>query len=379
MVTRPTPLLLLFAVAASCGRGTPPSPPAPSTSPAPRARPRPAASRRALAGYPPPAEPDAATCTLTGGWAPDQPHELRFRRGGRTFVTVNGVDKAVLSLGEDPASPFVELSSPHARLWGFVEADKLLIHPSRPQLLVGYAVPGPTALLRWLGTRGEPARVEVVLPEFVKPVAPPEDEVSCGDLSIDELEFDPRDAIEAPEGTAAVLVENKTIPLGRSASGPASATIDLVDHSSPMIEVVERQGDRARIVVHHSSLNPQENVLLVGWVDAKMVDLRPSGFGGSWGSGGDRAGSLPRPRKDWKMVTCSHEVPLVVELEGERHLVGAASSGVRLEIPPDAGTAGEQLIEITVRSRQLEFADDTRVLTRGEAVADCSPTLAPEL
>ena len=79
------------------------------------------------------------------------------------------------------------------------------------------------------------------------------------------------------------------------------------------------------------------------------------------------------------MVTCTHEVPLVVELEGERHLVGAVASGVRLEVPPDAGRSALRLVEIAVRSRQVEFADDTRVLARGSEVADCSPALAPEL
>ena len=373
-MTRPT--FLVFALAASCGQGTPP---ARDTAPAPPAHARPAASRRALPGYPPPAEPAGSTCVLRGGWGPEQPHELRFRRGGRTFATLNHVDAASLALGEDPASPFVELSAKDARLWGYVEADKLLIHPSRPQLLVGYLVPGPTASLRWLGARGEPAAIAVTLPEFVKPVAPPEDEVRCSDLSIDQLEFDPREAIEAPAGTMVLFDDRaKSIPLGRAASGPASATIELADRSSPRVEVIERKGDRARVVVHHSTLDPLEDVLLVGWVDARILDNRPQGFGGSWGSAGDATSSLPRPREGWRMVTCTHEVPLVVELEGERHLVGAVASGVRLEVPPDAGRSALRLVEIAVRSRQIEFADDTRVLARGSTVADCSPTLAPE-
>ena len=367
--------LSLLVLLAACGGPRPASETQAPRPPAPRPRPT---SSRALPGYPPPEEPLVTACRLTGGWGPDQPHELRFRRGGRTFATINSVERAALSLGEDPASPFVELRSPHLRLWGVVVADQLLIHPAHPILLDGYLAPGPTGILRWLGARGEPARVEVVVPSFVKPVTPPRDEVRCGDLTIDEVEFDPREAIDAPEGKSMVLVADKPIRLAREPTGPAVAELRFEDQSGPGVELIERSGDRARIAIPHGNLNPAENVMVIGWVAASVVVERATGFGGSWGSGGDRIGSLPRPRKGWRMVTCAHEVPLVVELEGEQHLVGGVSSGVSLEIPPDADTASHRLIEIAVRSRQLELADDTRMLTRGEAVADCSPALAPE-
>lgn len=369
-MTRASLLLLLLA----CG-GPPPAHPARAPQPAPPRPPPP--SRRALPGYPPPVEPARSTCLLTGPWGPDQPHELRFRRGGRTFATIHQVERAALSLGDDPASPFVELRSRQARLWGVVVADQLLIHPTRPLLLAGYLAPGPTAVLRWLGATSEPAPITLVVPDFLAPAAPPKDEVSCGDLGLATAEFDPREAIEAPAGTDMVLVDGRPIPLSREPSGPPVAQLDTKT-GSPMIEVIERRGDRARIVAHDSSLNPAENVLVVGWVAASAVTKRPSGFGGSWGSAGDGTSALPRRRDDLHMVTCPREIPLVVELEGERHLVGAVASGVRLEVPADLGKAGRRLVEIVVRSRQVEFADEVRVFAQGDALADCSPALAPE-
>ncbi|HEU5055750.1 MAG TPA: hypothetical protein VFU21_04470 [Kofleriaceae bacterium] len=366
--------ILLVAAAGACGR---PAPPPVPRAPAPAARVSPP-SRRALPGYPPPVEPRAAACVVTGGWPPEQPHELRFRRGGRTFATVNHVDKAVLALGEDPASPFVELSSAHLRMWGVVIADQLVLHPARPILLDGYIAPGPTAVLRWIGADREPAPVEVVLPAFVRPAAPPRGEVRCADLATDEREFDPRAAIDAPDGEQMMLIEKRAVPLAREPDGSIAAELTFGEGGSPIVEVIERRGDQARVLVHHSSLNPAENVLLVGWVPASVLAPHSHGFGGSWGTAGDGSSSLPRPREGWRTVTCTHEVPLVVELEGERHLVGAAASGVRLEVPPDARAAGEDLVEIVVRSRQVEFAEDVRVLARGSLVAACSPALAPE-
>ena len=366
--------LWIVLLAVACGRPAPP-PTLPAPAPATRARPP---SSRALPGYPPPVEPRTAACVLTGDWSPEQPHELRFRRGGRTFATMNHVDKAVLALGENAASPFVELSSAHARLWGVVIADQLLLHAAQPILLDGYLAPGPSAVLRWIGADREPAPVEVLVPDFVAPAASPRGEVRCADLATGEKEFDPRAAIDAPDGERMMLIEKKAVPLSREPDGSIAAELRFAEAGSPIVEVIERRGDRARVVVHHSSMNPAENVLLVGWVPASALAPHSHGFGGSWGSGGDATSSLPRPREGWRTVTCTHEVPLVVELEGERHLVGAVASGVRLEIPPDARKAGDGLLEIVVRSRQVEFAEDVRVLARGSLVAGCSPTLAPE-
>ena len=364
-------LLLLLAC------GGPPA--APETgAPAPRPRPRPPSSR-ALAGYPPPAEPAGAACVLGGAWPVDQPHELRFRRGGRTFATINHVERAELSLGEDPASPFVELRAPHLRLWGTVVADQLELHPARPLLVDGYLAPGPGARLRWLGAAAEPVPIEVLLPPFARPVAPARGDLRCADLALEERSFEPRAAIDAPDGEEMMLVEKRPVPLSREPDGPTAAELTFDEAGSPIVEVIERRGDRARVVVHHGSLNPAENVLLVGWVPASALTAHSHGFGGSWGSGG-AAGSapLPRPREGWRVVTCAREVPLVVELEGERHLVGAAAAGVGLELPPGSDAAGERLVEVALRSRQVELGEDVRLLARGSVVAGCSPALAPE-
>ncbi len=364
----------LLLLAACGGQAAPPASPDPAPV-KPSSRP---VSARALPGYPLPEEPRGATCVLTGPWLPDQPHELRFRRGGRTFATVNHVTRAALSLGEDPGSPFVELSAPDARLWGVVVADQLLIHPARPLLLDGYLVPGPTAVLRWVGAAAEPVPIEIQLPEFVRPASRPRDDLGCADLSLAEAEFDPRTAIDAPDGEDMLLVEGKAIPLAREPAGTAVAELRFESGGSPSVEVIERRGERARIVVHHSSLNPAENVLVVGWVASSALVSHPHGFGGSWGSAGDATSALPRPHDGWQMVTCPREVPIVVELERERHLVGAVTAGVRLELPPDADRAGDGLVEIATRTRQIEFADDVRVLTRGSALAGCATATAPE-
>lgn len=365
-------LLTLVACA-----GSPPAEPTPrAPAPAPRAQP---VSSRALAGYPPPAEPGSVACVVTGGWGPDQPHELRFRRGGRTFATLHKVKRATLSLGEDPASPFVDLTSDDARLWGYVVADQLLIHPSAPILLAGYLAPGPTAELRWLGARSEPAAVEVKVPDFVKPVAPPREQVRCRDLAIDERDFDPREAFGAAEGDSIMLAERTAIPISQTPNGPPVAELRFESAGSPLIDVVERKGDRARIVIGHSSLNPAENVLVVGWVAAAALRPHSHGFGGSWGSAGDGSSPLGRRREGWRMVACAHDVPIVVEVESERHLVGAIRKGVTLEVPPEADKAGDQLVEIAERSRELELADDTRLLAKGSSLANCSEPVAPEV
>jgi hypothetical protein len=118
---------------------------------------------RDLPGYPPALEPaQASRCVLSGGWPVGQTRELRFA-DGRVFSKLVRPTHAELSLLDAP-SAFVELVSDTARMAGFVARDGFVIHAAKPFVVAGFAAPGPTAALRWLGTKDRTITVEVTLP-----------------------------------------------------------------------------------------------------------------------------------------------------------------------------------------------------------------------
>jgi hypothetical protein len=333
-----------------------------------------AAPSRALAGYPAPLAPAArGACVLRGAWTIDQPRALRLA-DGKLFATARNVQRAELVLGEAPQA-FVELASAPVRLWGFVEARAVTLHPATPFVVAGYAAPGPSAALRWLATRDQVVSFEVALPAHIKARRPPRGERPCAELAIDaSAHFDPRTAIEADTASTAALPAKVAIPLALEPGRAPIATLRSPE-SEPRVDVLERRGEQARVAVLVDSLNPLDNVVVVGWVPASRLRPHTHGFGGSWGTGGGEppARRLP-PRRDTRFVTCSGEVPLVVELGAAQHLVGALAAGVVIEILPDP--RGD-LAEVRVAAANVELAPGARLLAKQAVLAGCASATGP--
>ena len=318
-------------------------------------------SKRELAGYPSVVEPTEVSCKIDGPWAYGQPDSLRFRDGGPVYATVTDPKVAHLELGGVVA--FVEIETPAVRLWGFVDHDTVALHAARPFLIADYLAPGPHAALYVKAVTSSGISVALLTPSYMKAVAVPRGLRTCSDLSLAEVVFDPRAAIGDDHHTSDELAAGIAIPLSTRADAPAVAQLHFDD--PPPVDVIERRGNVARVVLDTYG-DPGADTLVVGWVPQSAVKPSANGHAINDSRGGGRGGARGRPRGG-HAVQCRHEVPLVVELGGERHLVGAIAPGV---VIGELASAGD-FVEITLERTGLRLADTARSLTKVEALGDC--------
>jgi hypothetical protein len=198
-------------------------------------------------------------------------------------------------------------------------------------------------------------------------------EQECTAMAIDATaEFDARTAIDAKEIDDGQLRDKRKIPLSLEPGKPPVAELQY-DGNPPHVEVLEKKGKQLRIIVGVASLNPQEHVLLVGWVPASAVHKVASGFGGSWGDGGGHGVLGRRPQRADRYVKCDGPTPLVAELAGERRLVGTIAPNVVIRLPQQDA----DFMEAWVESPDAALAEDARWLVARAAVASCHPTTRP--
>ncbi|MDQ3299522.1 MAG: hypothetical protein M3619_23330, partial [Myxococcota bacterium] len=344
---------------------TPPAPPALVDAGASGSR-----TARAVPGYPATTEPATIACTLRGAWNPEQPRSLQLRPGGKVFGKLATVKHAELALTGDSRVSFVELTGAEQRFWGYVSNADLHIHAARPIVIAGFAIPGGTAVMHPRSATASVVSIDLQLPAGVRAITPVRQDVACTDLTLDEPQLDARAAIAEPTLEQAMLRGKQSIPLSLTPTGKPVARLTYKDET-PLVDIVERRGAMARIVVLVHSLNPLDNVTLVGWVPAAAVGPHDSGFGGSWGTGGQPATRKRRKDPTAPRVTCTHEVPLVADVAGDRALVGAILPKVVIEV----GARRGELVEVRTMTYELELADHAVLLTRPAELADC--TTAP--
>lgn len=318
------------------------------------------------AGY-----PDAIAaptgCALAGRWR-EQPGALALAPGGAPYAEVRGTANAEVTLGDHV---YAALSTPAVRLAGYVDAARLRLHAARPFAVGELAVPGPKLALRFVAHAGGQVTFELPLPAFAGKQAL-RGERACDDLAIDDRNrFDPREAIEVTTVREAYLHAKRSIPLARAPGEPPAAQLRYAD--SPHADVLEERGKLVRVAIATPSLNPAEDVLLVGWVPASALHTNAHGFGGSWATGGDRGARRPPPRKDTRFVACPDEIPLAVELGGERRTVGSVITGAVIEVLP----GDEDLVAVRLPAAPVELAEGARWLVTPAALANCAATTRP--
>lgn len=312
--------------------------------------------------------PTAIACRLEGKWDYEQPHDLRFRAGDKPFASVGHTDHAVLALTTTGA--YVELSTDVIKIGGMVPGEAVILHPAKPFLVADYLIPGAGAILRWRGANPGTVSFELELGPHIKPVVPPRATRSCGDLALESAsDLDPQELVEGPRLGFAMLPNNQAIPLSIEPGAPPVAELRYAD-DAPRVDILERRGDDARVIVLVSSLDPRNDVTVVGWVSAALLDSRMSGFGGTWATGGDRGAVRGRRLRGTQLVRCAHEVPLIAELGHERHVVGAIAANVVIDVLPDQ--QGNDFPAVTIRAASVQLAEGARFLVKRTALADCT-------
>jgi hypothetical protein len=305
-------------------------------------------------------------CVLRGLWE-DQPRTLALSDGGKPFGEVLQIKEASVSFG---AGVFAEFTTESVRLAGYADKSKVHVYAAAPFLVADFAAPGPKLAMTYVSTQADQMTFELPLPAYAKIKAPLRTTRACGILAIDDkTEFFPRDAIDVDAQSEGLLQAT-----GRSRSGRAgqAARRHAPLQTSPAVDVLETSGKLSRVVVEINSLNPAEHVVLVGWVPSSAIYKQPGGFGGSWATGGDRAATRGRPRKNTRFVACPSETPLAVELAGERRTVGSVLPRVVIEVLAEGDES-----EVRFAKPNVELVEGARWLVKQAALANCAAVAAP--
>jgi hypothetical protein len=357
---------------AACG--SPRVEPAPAPSPAaPPAVAEADAAIDAMTAMPaiayPPALARPTGCILSGDWD-DQPRELAFVPGGKPYATMSHIEEAHATFGD---SVFADLRGHWVQLGGYVDVSQVRVYAAKPMVIAGWIIPYPDVALAYRGATTERVRFAVKPPAGVRAKANVVGDEPCASMAIDQTsDFDARAAIDGKTIDDGQFRENRVVPLSLEPGKPPVAQLEYKTNTPP-VEILEKKGKQVRVVVGVASLDPQEHMLLVGWVSASAVHKVATGFGGSWGDGNGRGVVGSRPERRARYVTCDGPTPLIAELAGERRVVGTIAPKAVLRLPP----ADADFMDVFIERPDAVPAEGARWLVAREAIAGCRATQRP--
>lgn len=365
---------LLAPALIACAGAPPPAPPRTTvvTLPAPVAAPRPAATpdggdEGAAASLPPPVTlPEPAGCVLDGPWNPGEDAvELRLQSGGPVYAELIGVADARLHLAVGRAGEAgLEIEAGNAWLRARIDREAVALRPARAVAFQGFAVPLESARLGLQSV--EPGFVSVVLPgvpgvEVTR--GPLQERLRCEQVTAGQVAFDATAAAGDRGGDKAGLLRlGRPIPLSVEPGGAPVAALRAKDDEDAEVMIVGTSGSRTRVLWW------REEALIFGWVPT--ADLRPKPApGGEIGEalGGGGLG-LSGVGEEKEKVTCPGELPLVVEVGGQRATVGRTRAGAVIEILERS----QPYARVSVSLWPVVLHERAQLLVRAADLAGCA-------
>jgi hypothetical protein len=296
--------------------------------------------------------PVASSCVVSGS---EVSRAVRLRLpSGRTFARVTAAAAARAHLGSGDAT--VEIVASPVRLVGRTRDVPLVAARAFP--VAGILVPGGATPLRLVDARADAVVVEMDVPPIVRGTpAVARAAVSCADLRLDAAEIDFH-ALLGPTRLEAQLPLTTKIPLAAERDGAPVAELVVTDDDGRVVDVLEQDTKKTRIAWRGAA-----DSVVVGWVASRMLEPVEPAHLGAIGV----AETMPRVDSpvEGRALVCPRDVPLVVEVAGERATVGSIEPGTRLV--PLAGADG--FVSVALDTPGVIFT--SRVLVRTPDVAEC--------
>jgi hypothetical protein len=257
---------------------------------------------------------------------------LQLRPKGPIYGNISS-GAVVVNLGSETrdGSAVIEAGGARVKLFGVVDDPELFLR--KPTTLSSFVLPHAETSLSWQPT-GTAERVAVSLDvsdSFEVP-AVAQAVVACDKLTIDEPAYDALASI-APQamndGSIYGAIELLLAPGGRPvARTKANSTHDVL--------VIRTTAQHSRVAIKG------QGYYAIGWIDSNSI-----------GRLGMRGRGVRGPRV--RMATgssntrfCTHSLPLIAEMEGERANVGVLAAGTQFEsssLDIEAGFVGVELFE----------------------------------
>jgi hypothetical protein len=269
--------------------------------------------------------PEDVACKVEGSVRSATP--LRFAANESPFGSVRKTDvlTAHVLIGNADRGIVVEAETKDVFIRGFAQASDIRFHPNRVAIFGGFLIPTASATLQLVRAAADGIQMRLELPSEVRMANRKslEEKLECAGTSLDVQAFDPYRAYFPPRAGAGEL-RGSQIPIATSASGTPVGTLVLGADTFRIVAVLGREGRRVRIAWD------LDDVIAVGWVDARAVQELPEGGGGRGeGIGLDSIATIGGCCAH--IFVCDHEVPIRATLGVRSEIVGVSRSGVQLK------------------------------------------------
>ena len=310
--------------------------------------------------------PDVTACLLTTTqWRGATPKsELRVRAGGPVFATVrSGNGSLHLPVGKAADGAILEIADKALAVRGHLAASDVWLHAGKPLVLGDAVIPLGTARLEWTSSKPGAAGVAFDPHEGIALAQPPlAADLPCDAISLDSTSIDEMAALPgvAKTGKEGLLRSGHAVPLATTAGGAVIATLTAKAGEDARISVLGAAGPSTRI------LWTREDSAIFGWVPTAELEfpkqLPPkTGFGTGSGSG-----TLSGTHSLFRAV-CAADVTAVVEVAGERWMVGRILAGTKIH---GMGQHGEYR-SVIVHGGGISTVVDAALMVKEAQIADC--------
>jgi hypothetical protein len=338
---------------AACGRA-----PAPTLHLPPPAPPLAAATAAPIAAAPdiapapaPPSAPlppwiqrvaDPACSWGTERWRRRSITLLRLRPDGPVFARVaGGKARAHVPVGA-AGHATVDVGSNGLVVSGFVARADVPLFAASEFAMNGVLFPRSSTPLSWSEGFAASISVTMATPKDIVVNNPPlTAKRPCAELSLDSgAALTPAKAAFGKEhGSARVLRAGSTEVFG-DPSRPAD--VKLVLPQRAFVQVFATSGAFSRIGVQH------DQVYVAGWIRTSNLGETWSGGSGTLGGIGGVGIGQGRPHS-LRKVACPADVPLVVDVSGERATVGHVMTGTPIDVTVD----GDDFSRVRIENRNI--------------------------
>jgi hypothetical protein len=306
----------------------------------------------------------AAACALaTERWnGTESITALRLSAGGPVFALVIGPRARLhLPVGPSSAGAGIEIEDGGISLRGFLSGDAFALHPGKPLILGGYAIPTAFADLSYTEAREGQVAITYEIGPGVEG-EPLGASVPCSDLTVDFAGFEATAALgDVSKAKDQQLRVGHAIELRAQPGGNVVARLHAKDDDDSVVQVLQTSGRSKRILWWRNT------AVVFGWVAAS--EIRPLsvallGYGTGRGSP-----LLPRSAAILEVLRCDRDTPLFAEAGGQRAKVGSVKGGTALEVLSREGDSWS----VQPQSKRIAAAPPARLFASAFDLARCAP------
>ncbi len=303
----------------------------------------------------------SATCKLeTQSWGAQASAKLRFGIDHDPFLVVHQ-GQVRLTLGLVTGLIPTRAESRGVVITGVMRAADTGVFATKPLFFAEIVVPRGSTPLRWTGRNEDDRMIVAYGYDADDGSRSLRRAVSCNELSLERGNFDPVASLGGGSSATPGFLVASRLAVAASSTGPVIAVLEVDEEHEP-VHVIERSGDRLRVVWE------REHDVVRGWVDKRLVAATgktpesPDSLFAVGGMGLRGVAGLSY----W---TCPHKLELHAKQGDKVSRVGHIEAHVKVSM--GAVNDGYRSVSIQYTHRAFEPSEDVVFLVRESALGDC--------